>query len=274
MDTLQLAAALVHAGALVAALPEHAVTRYVEVGMFSGWTTCLVSAFLARVRNGPFEGYTIDVTDKRLSDSTRSLFAALNITYLPAESASRLLLPLAPFDLCLIDGDHSFIGVSRDYAVYAPRCANLMFHDIADERILKHGLKHGGGVPGFWVALLGRWQEPARVRQFFMQGGRRCVFGIGVVRAGSDYRPPGQLMSVEPSSRAVDDWLRQLHQTWKVNVAKRLHQSFCDSGNPLCEAMSMGFPTLHPARRPWTRPVKDGFGGQVATQSAYDYLGE
>ena len=36
------------------------------------------------------------------------------------------------FDLCFIDGDHSYSAVRSDYSQLAPHCRSAMFHDIQD----------------------------------------------------------------------------------------------------------------------------------------------
>ena len=36
----------------------------------------------------------------------------------------------APYDFCLIDGDHSYDGVNADWLNYGPMCKVVAFHDI------------------------------------------------------------------------------------------------------------------------------------------------
>ena len=160
-DPLQIAAALVRVGSLVAAQPEVDVARYAEIGAFSGWTTSFICAFLQRVlaascsRPARFEGYAIDVRHQA-SDETMTLMRELNISFTLASqvpsllrslsaSGARLARPAPAFNFCFIDGGHSFADVARDYIQFAPHCRALMLHDIADERVLHHGAAKGGG---------------------------------------------------------------------------------------------------------------------------------
>ena len=180
-DPLQLATALMHVGSLVAAQPASGgVARYIEVGAFSGWTACVVSAYIRRrSAAAAFEGYAVDLNENQISSEARELMALLNLSFVsaaqlpsllstvqreagiantrdcsaacPAEVLSRgsgrrrCCEPSPFFSLCFIDGDHSFVGVARDYVKLSPLCQSIMFHDIADERVLAHGSQRGGG---------------------------------------------------------------------------------------------------------------------------------
>lgn len=82
-----------------------------------------------------------------------------------------------PLDVLLIDGDHSYDGVKRDYELYAPllRPGGLVaLHDIVD------GPESAvGGVPGFWREVRGSLADPRELVESWSQGG----YGIGVGRA-------------------------------------------------------------------------------------------
>jgi predicted O-methyltransferase YrrM len=88
-------------------------------------------------------------------------------------------------DFLFIDGDHSYEGVSRDYAMYGPlvRPGGLIaFHDIVPDFHTRHGLPSSscaGGVPRFWAEL----REQVADAGEFVQHPKQDGYGIGHVRA-------------------------------------------------------------------------------------------
>ena len=119
----QLAAALIYVGSRVE------VKRYIEVGVYTAWTCCFVSAYLRRVgRLGTFKGYAVDLVSTNIAHGTRDLLPKLNVTFTFRKSV--VLNKTLPYDFCFIDGDHAYLGVRRDYASFAPSCNYMMFHDI------------------------------------------------------------------------------------------------------------------------------------------------
>ena len=85
----------------------------------------------------------------------------------------------APLDFLLIDGDHRFEGVRRDFLMYGPlvRPGGLIaIHDIVpgDEDKV-------GGVPAFWNVVKGIYETRELVHDW-EQGG----FGLGVVEVPPD----------------------------------------------------------------------------------------
>ncbi|KAJ1640601.1 hypothetical protein T492DRAFT_440262 [Pavlovales sp. CCMP2436] len=53
--------------------------------------------------------------------------------------------PRGLYDLCFIDGDHTFLGVTRDFLALCARFRWVMFHDVVDI--------NAPGVPTFWAAV-------------------------------------------------------------------------------------------------------------------------
>jgi predicted O-methyltransferase YrrM len=95
-----------------------------------------------------------------------------------------------PLDCLLIDGDHRFEGVRRDFLMYGPlvrRGGLIAFHDIVpgpEETV--------GGVPRFWRVVTQVYETHELVEDWD-QGG----YGIGVVRV-----PPGGIKSDGPILQA------------------------------------------------------------------------
>jgi hypothetical protein len=137
---VQLAAALIHVGSNVD------VQRYIEVGVFTAWTCCFVSAYLRRVGTfGAFRGFAVDITTAAMAQGTRNLLPHLNVSFmlrskLPTPfniynyedkiTPMRRELYSTTYDFCFIDGDHVYTGVRRDYSLFSPACTYMMFHDI------------------------------------------------------------------------------------------------------------------------------------------------
>lgn len=82
-------------------------------------------------------------------------------------------------DVCLIDGDHGYWGVRRDYMQLRSLCRIVMFHDVLDHDM---GTLPNGGVPQFWAHLRANVEDPSRAITIL---GKAKVFpptlGIGIV---------------------------------------------------------------------------------------------
>jgi cephalosporin hydroxylase len=102
-------------------------------------------------------------------------------------------------DLLLIDGDHTYEGVRRDFDAYNPFVANggiLAFHDIVPEnpqRKSEYDLC-SGQVPRFWSELRARY-EHAELVDDWKQG----AMGIGIL----SWPPREAPRSMEPSPPAA-----------------------------------------------------------------------
>jgi predicted O-methyltransferase YrrM len=94
--------------------------------------------------------------------------------------AVEALLEGRALDFLFIDGDHSYEGVKRDFADYAPLVRPggiIAFHDIVPGGPGKHG--DPGGVPVFWRELADRRDDATEFVEDWDWGS--C--GIGVIRA-------------------------------------------------------------------------------------------
>lgn len=85
-------------------------------------------------------------------------------------------------DLLLIDGDHSYEGVQRDFQNYAPLVnpgGLIVFHDIIQDNEIRYGVITGGwagGVPKFWQEHKPNYETKEFVKNYEQDG-----LGIGVL---------------------------------------------------------------------------------------------
>lgn len=92
------------------------------------------------------------------------------------DATKRLITGRGPFDAILIDGDHTLVGVSKDWAHYGQMAPVVAFHDIVGtgQREKVHGREVE--VPILWQQL----KEQHQVAEFIADG---SAMGIGVVLA-------------------------------------------------------------------------------------------
>lgn len=178
-DPVQLASALVYL--LGTGLP---FSDYAELGVWTGWTTSFIAAYLSRTIEPPgrFSGLAVDVNDERIAAPTRQLMDHLNVRYMHRSNMSSHIAARRrqrpTFDLCLLDALHDFRGVYADYDEMAPQCRIVMFHDIVQFESFHQS---GGGVPRFWSMLV-RAAGRERTVDFVQQPGTfPTVLGLGML---------------------------------------------------------------------------------------------
>jgi len=190
-DPRQISRAMMALGSLPPQPTKEAPFRYVEVGVFTAWTCCVVSAFLSRVAAGDrgFQGFAVDIKTGNIAAPTLQLFKTLNITFVGRSAFNQQLLAQSAdesgprYDACFIDGDHGYRAVRSDYQQLAPHCRSAMFHDIQDTSTMIAD-SYSGGVPMFWAHARSHVRRN-RVLELTMQGSPYWpVFGIGIVLPG------------------------------------------------------------------------------------------
>lgn len=107
------------------------ISTYMEVGVDHGGTFLITTAYLARL--GELERAT--AVDRFEAPTLRDHPGPARVTdVLTADSTSRRVADYvaahAPFDLVLIDGDHSERGCRRDLELVRPHARAIALHDI------------------------------------------------------------------------------------------------------------------------------------------------
>lgn len=162
----------------LALIRELGVRRYCEIGCRNGDT------FLAVMETiGPGgTGLAIDLPEN--ADSRRSLTATvrelrqMGANAFDAFGDSRApavrdaAVALAPFDLVLIDADHTYHGVRLDWLDYGGMAPVIAFHDAAaPDNHMSDGLPNGVGR--FWREIKDRYRH-----QEIVTPGSNMGFGI------------------------------------------------------------------------------------------------
>ena len=160
----QIASAMVHVGRL-------GVRSYLELGVYSGWTASLMTAYLARFSPSPFRSFTMDRTDQHIAPRTATVMRRLGIKLhlrrarssgVPTELERGLRSLDTPVGLCFIDAGHSYGDVRNDFEQLSPWCSLMLFHDTFDFDLWA---TKDHGVPGFWHHLKAN-VPPSRIVEF------------------------------------------------------------------------------------------------------------
>ena len=176
----QIASAMVYLGRL-------GIGSYLELGVYSGWTACLMTAYLERFSPTPFRSFALDQTDQFIGRRTASMMKLLGVefhlrprmsTIVPAGLEASLQRLEKPVGLCFIDAGHSYTAVRQDFERFSSLCSSIIFHDTFDFDLWA---TKDHGVPGFWHHLKANVAS-SRIVEFH---GKETVFpptlGLGLV---------------------------------------------------------------------------------------------
>ena len=173
---------------LLARVQELKSARICEIGSYAGGTLALFS----QIAPPDARLLSLDIQYLNERDWAFREFARPGqvISTLQADSHRdetlakvRAWLGGASFDFLFIDGDHSFAGVERDFAMYAPlvRPGGLVaFHDIVMDNRTRHGTSTGGDVgevPRFWGGL----KAKGYAIEEFVENPNQDGMGIGLI---------------------------------------------------------------------------------------------
>lgn len=102
------------------------IKSYIEVGAYRGGTFSIVSAYLNRVNNN-FRSLAIDI------DKHFSLYSEIKkILPVDYKVCTTDAMKGKSFDLCFIDGDHSYQWCERDFNNIGKHSKLCAFHDIVN----------------------------------------------------------------------------------------------------------------------------------------------
>jgi hypothetical protein len=152
------------------------LNSYVEIGCRFGGTFVLTCEYLARFNPNFGGALAVDLIEQ--SELLKQYHECRDFEYFQGDSTGAefaALIRNRRYDLALIDGDHSFEGVLKDFKVMRD-CRVLVFHDIRSQAC--------PGTTAFWTALQYFLTHEGQFHEFVDQysdvaGGP--FLGIGVV---------------------------------------------------------------------------------------------
>lgn len=170
----------------IALLQQKGVTSYLEIGARHGDTFDMVSRSLVR-------GSKVVAVDlaggawgtpsslKFLKEAVGGLAgrdAHMILGDSTNESVIEQVRALGPYDAMLIDGDHRYNGVKKDFENYSPMGSIIAFHDIVGEgQATKDGNAYPVEVPRLWSEIKASG-DYAEIYEFVGDG---STMGIGVI---------------------------------------------------------------------------------------------
>lgn len=169
----------------IALLQEHGVRRYLEIGAREGDTFHEVMMALPEGSTGVAVDLPGGLWGKTSTRDKLPLAVAdlrqrgRHASHVFGDSTTRATINLVkgrgPYDAALIDGDHSYAGVSCDWSNYGRIAPLIAFHDIVghDQAEKVHGTRVE--VPRLWAEIK---DSGLLVREFVAPG---SAMGIGVV---------------------------------------------------------------------------------------------
>jgi len=175
--------------AFVALLKEHGVRRYLEIGARHGDTFHYVMMSLPPDSVGvavdlPGGAWGQDNTAETLGAAVDCVNASgRHAAMILGDSGERRVMfdvfDLGPYDAVLIDGDHRYDGVKRDWEIYGEEPRIIAFHDIAGEGEIQKSSRLPVEVPRLWAEL--KASTPMNWKKFeFIAPGSKMGIGVFV----------------------------------------------------------------------------------------------
>jgi len=150
----------------------HCPGNLLEVGTNNGWTACVLTAYLRRFAPS-FHAVTLDIADHFALKSWATAHLPLQFSLGRTSDDFRG----QPFDLCFIDGDHTWEWVVRDYENVGRFARICAFHDINDATTDR---LDGGGSSRHWAHLKSTQGSTGVFHEILDHSESKPVMGIGV----------------------------------------------------------------------------------------------
>ncbi len=148
-------------------LSDLAPASFLEIGTFKGFTTTVFAAYLRRF-NPECKVTSIDPV-KHIDP--HPIWQELKIEYLQTDSSK---FAGQKFDVCFIDGDHSFEAVASDYQQVGKYARVCIFHDINEELC--------PDVELFWNGQKSEYSSTCQTLEFLDHSENRKIMGIGILK--------------------------------------------------------------------------------------------
>ena len=118
------------------AIGQLGVTSYLEVGVQHGGTFLITTEYLKRRGRQPIRARAVDL---RIAPSVAEYALSEPLVDVAQMNSSspwfrKWMRRNGPFDLALIDGDHSYEGCMADFEAIEPHVRSIAFHDISNGR--------------------------------------------------------------------------------------------------------------------------------------------
>lgn len=115
------------------------INTYCEIGVLRGGTFYVVDSFLRAFNKNFKYSVAVDISDKIIKKHGFEKYAEeRDCMFIHGNSNS---INKNYFDLCFIDGDHSYNGVKKDYENMKNKCKILAFHDVVCKAACKDVVK-------------------------------------------------------------------------------------------------------------------------------------
>lgn len=169
-------------------LNHYGVKSYLEVGAREGDTFVEIMQSLPKGSKGvavdlPGGLWGKKSTAKKLPEAINHLQKnGYNVSALFGNSqetaTKRIVVGRGPYDAILIDGDHTLLGVSRDFDNYHHLAPIIAFHDIVGTGQVERVFNNPVEVPIFWQSLKVNYASTYEFVEFVDDG---SAMGIGVM---------------------------------------------------------------------------------------------
>jgi hypothetical protein len=189
------------------------IHSYCEIGVERGGTFFVIDSFLRAINPNMGKSLAIDTSDKIIRHNFQEYQNKhKDIEFIKINSVN--FKPEREYDLCLVDGDHSYDGVKNDFELMKPFSKYIAIHDIKLE-----GEKNN--VRKLWKEIEGNKTEFVNESNIFSE-----PIGIGLWKSNKKIDFEFRLFGDRQGGQhAIVDWL--LYQfngvTYRKNDALQRH---------------------------------------------------